>query len=146
MRIPLKTQMNIVNIIVTLNMNLFQIYLPSFKIVKCSQAFRLILKEKIVQEKPPDTHRQQLIPNMEHECFCDLLAWGQRYYTDVMYLQMCLIQVMRQNGKFKSDNQQLKNETQQSMSREIKNPKNSSDIIIKKSMKVNITGSELHTS
>jgi hypothetical protein len=54
---------------------------------------------------------------------------------------------MRKNRELERDNRKLKIETQQSMSRESKNPKSSGDIIIKKSTNVNITiGSEMHTS
>jgi hypothetical protein len=42
----------------------------------------------------------------------DCLAWVQRYYSDVPYLQMCLNQVIRRNTELEEENRKLKLEAQ----------------------------------
>jgi hypothetical protein len=105
------------------------------------------LKAKLVQENPSHSDHQQSLLNMEPVCCHEFLAWAQRYYADVPYLQMHLNQVMRQNRELERDNRELRFEMKQSVPRENKKPRKSGDIIIKNSTNVNaIMGSDMHKS
>jgi hypothetical protein len=96
------------------------------------------LKAKIVQERSLKTDQQHSIPDLEPEYCHDCLAWVQRYYVDVPYLQMCLNQVMRKNRELEEDNRKLKAEAQKCISWASKRPKHYGDIIIKNSTNVNL--------
>jgi hypothetical protein len=63
---------------------------PFFQNCEGFLGIQVDLKSKLVQEKPSKADQQQSIPNLEPECCHDCLAWTQRYYADVPYLQMSL--------------------------------------------------------
>jgi hypothetical protein len=88
-----------------------------------------------------------MLLNLEPVCCDECLAWVQRYYIDIPYLQMHLNQAMMQNRDLERENRELRFEIQQSVPRENKKPRKYGDIIIKNSTNVNaIMRSEMHES
>jgi hypothetical protein len=89
--------------------------------------------------------QQYQIPGLEPDHCHDCLAWVQKYYSDVPYLQMWLNQVTRQNKELEEENYKLKLKAQKSIARTVKRSKQFGDVIIKYSTNVNfITGSKVH--
>jgi hypothetical protein len=89
--------------------------------------------------------QQYSVPDLEPDHCHDCLAWAQRYYSDMPYLQMRLNQVMMQNKELEEENYKLKLKAQKSVACTVRRSKQPGDVVIKYSTNVNvITGSKLY--
>ena len=92
----------------------------------------------MAQEKTPDLDYKQPLANLEPVCCDECLAWIQRYYKDIPYLQMHLNQTLMKNRDLVRENQDLIYELQRTLPQENKRFRKSRDIIIKNSTNINV--------
>jgi hypothetical protein len=80
--------------------------LPPF--LQYCKGFSIIQSDLKAKEGFSKKEQQYLVPDLDPDHFHDCLAWAQRYYCNIPYLQIWLNQVTMQNRELENDNYKQK--------------------------------------